>query len=253
MKSECLSHTISYSIPRGETKEGTILATIAFPDDMSTTPQFAEYVAEMIGNLDVPEAKSKSNHFFMEDPAVAKYRNEPLSINVDALLENSTISEKNTFLLESNIVNLRGKNLDEYDLLWKQDINLATIRKLNLSGSKNTNVFLRGLFSHCRTINSLACIDVENTDVTMDTLELWKGREAKDFNGPLIRPSDKISQGYHVARLYVRNVINTPIMKETSITEKLKLQRIADNRLETLYADEGFHCLGFAHLQLVLE
>lgn len=256
MNTQSVCEIVTYVTQSGETKQGTVCIIVAIPDDMSDTSPVTECFHEVLSKLS-SDQKCKADHHYMETHAVLNYKQESRTLESPKLLRDGKISTINDRLLRCNVIDLSGKDLTEHNILWNNDnINLSTIRKLNLSDTKNTNDFLKAFFSHSKSIKSLDCIDIAHTDVRIATFDLWRQRNAENFDGPLIRSRDKIScqkGGCHVAELCIQNIMETPVFQETSIKEKMEIQRPSETRFEILYKDEGFLQLGYAYLQIILN
>lgn len=126
---------------------------------------------------------------------------------------------------------------NEIDILVAAD--LSCIREIDVScdagkgEEMDANRFLTRLFLECNSLRSLMKIKVDQSNVNAATIRILKD-EIK-FNGPLIRDTQIIGYGGTLAQISVTDIKTTPIMTETNIQEKIKLQRIGENRFEILY------------------
>lgn len=253
---------VTYETKEKEKKKGTIACTVCYPTDI---PQeiLVFTMSEMARDSGFQQSLHVSN-----DIAILHYKPEKHTlIWRDFLKERFTLeNEKKLCWWEYNSLDLSNCDFDSCELLFQLETDLSTIRSLNLAEiipiqegnpKRDANTFLHNFFVKCRTLRSLTRIDVANTNITAQTLRLWKDRTTNDFTGPLVRKQDRISAttGWHIADLHIQNADKTPIMFETSLTERIELQRPGDGGFETVYENEGFQTdsVTVAHLCLVLD
>ena len=266
MNTLSLNKSISYKKKENdlENKTGIIIVHIDHTEDIPKE-KMREKLLEMIEEIFSKENKNE----IVDDSAVANYCKEKRVLNTDFLRYNHLNGKKlNQYLLRYNYLDLSNSDLETFDFLLEPDINLSTIQTIDVScdlkqkkeksKTSDVNRFIIKLFQNCKSLRSLRCIKVENTNLNLDTLLLWKKRAHEDFNGPLIRYYDKMSAqggGSHVAELEIQKIENTPLMLETNIPQRLEIQRIGETRFETLYGMEGFQKdqVTMSHLQIVLN
>jgi hypothetical protein len=192
------------------------------------------------------------------DPAIQNFNRETVNINVDSLLLQPLLKQKD-ILLQGNKLDLSNRNFqgDTFNFLWGAGIDLSCIRRLNVACSAgkgneyDANKFLEQLFKNSKTLRSLEFLDIGNSNVTLPTIELWRSRSL--FDGPLIRSMENISEGssWKVAYLYLNNVRTTPITQANS-TDQRNAQRSDQRTFSIVYVEQGYE-RGEAHLEVVFK
>jgi hypothetical protein len=217
-----------------------------------------QVMADILGttNLSQPNA-------LLDDPAIRCYTPKSVSVDIESLLAQELVVRRNT-LLQISDLDLSGRCFQThiFDFLCGSEVDLSCIRKINVScapgkgAELDANQFLLQLFQNSRSLRSLMFIDIGNSNVTLDTLKVW--RITTDFNGPLIRDlqifsanTGVVNTGWNVAQLTFKNVSLTPILKN-SITEKRDLQRATQRTVKTLYRAQKYKEAD-SHLQIILE
>jgi hypothetical protein len=192
----------------------------------------------------------------INDVTFQYYSPRDISVDIDSLIT-QPLADRKKSLLQANKLDLSNHDLTPFNFLWGPELDLSCIRTIDISCSSenkekfDANNFLTNLLMHCKTLRSLEFIYIENTNVSLATVDIW--RNSTEFLGPLIRENEEINStsGWKVAFLYIHGVRTTPIMTVANITDRRNLQRSSQRKLSVLY--RGKNERGEAHIQVVLK
>lgn len=193
------------------------------------------------------------------DRAIQLYSKKRIGINTKDLDSTHSTDQINDILLQGNSLDLSNMIFKEgqADFLCENKVNWCTIQRLVLrcdereGDKKDANRFLKLLFTQNHSLRSLFYINIEHSNITLDTLKLW---HLTQFNGDLIRQQDKISSfygGVHIAELAISGVLSLSGFEEIPIKEKMEMQRPGEDRYFMVCAQEGFQFQTNCRLQIV--
>jgi hypothetical protein len=253
--------------------DGEVKFILTYPKDESvnevenTFDEMVMAMKHMLSSGNTNDTKTKKQRT-SSDLAIARYTSDRVTVDVYELgkvktHKDNTAERLNEILLKGNHLKLNPTTFTDgkVNYLCDEKINWCTIQTLDVScpekhgDIKDANSFLTYLFKTNKSLRSLRRIDITNTNVTMDTLLLWKNQPQTAFSKELIRPENNYSQAFkqvNWANLSIIGSMSTPV-KDTTMKQKLELQCPGDVEHSMLTPEDDFSYPIVVRLRITLD